>query len=226
MRATQKNHAGHPEEDDVRGGHEVARGIVVFDFLVAGVVDAVEEGDGPQPRREPRVETVLVLAKVCQAQVFARLCPCQLQGLFGRLGHDVSAFGQVPGRDAVSPPQLAADAPVLDVLQPVAIRVLVLGGIELQLVLHHGGQGHVCKVLHLEEPLHGEFRLDGHVGAFGETYLVGVGLDLLQQSGGIEVFLDLAAHVKAVHAHVEAALRVPLSLKMSMLGRLCFSPSI
>ena len=103
----------------------------------------------------------------------------------------------------MSPPQLAADAPVLDVLQPVLVRVLVLGGIELQLVVHDGRQGHVGKVLHLEEPLHGELRLDGHVGTLGEAHLVGVGLHLLQQAGGGEVFLNLFAHVEAVHTYVQ-----------------------
>ena len=58
------NHAGHPEEDDVRSGHKVGRGVVVADFFVARTVDTVEQRDGPQPGREPRVEAVFILAEV------------------------------------------------------------------------------------------------------------------------------------------------------------------
>ncbi len=44
------DHARHPEEDDVGAGDQRGRGIVIVDLGVAGIVDAVEEGDGPQPR--------------------------------------------------------------------------------------------------------------------------------------------------------------------------------
>ena len=42
-------HACHPEEDDVGGCDEVGGGVVVVDLGVAGVADAVEEGDRPEP---------------------------------------------------------------------------------------------------------------------------------------------------------------------------------
>ena len=43
------DHAGHPEEDDVRSRYQVAGGIIIVDFFVAGIIDTVEEGDGPKP---------------------------------------------------------------------------------------------------------------------------------------------------------------------------------
>ena len=63
----------------------------------------------------------------------------------------------------MSPPQLTADTPVLDVLHPVTIGVLELRGIELDLIVHHRRQSDGRQVLHLQEPLHRELRLDGHV---------------------------------------------------------------
>ena len=43
------DHARHPEEDDIRTRHEVGGREIVVDLLVVGLVDAVEEGDRPQP---------------------------------------------------------------------------------------------------------------------------------------------------------------------------------
>ena len=59
-------------------------------------------------------------------------------------------------------------------------------------------------MLHLQEPLHGQFRFDGYVGTFRETYLIGIGFHLFQQSGSIQVFFNLRAHVEAVHAYIQA----------------------
>ena len=56
------DHPGDPEEHDFRGGHEVVGGVVVIDFLLG--VEAVKHADRPEPRAEPRVEDVLVLAQV------------------------------------------------------------------------------------------------------------------------------------------------------------------
>ena len=43
------NHAGYPEEDDIRACYEVVGGVVVAYLLVARVKNAVEQGDWPQP---------------------------------------------------------------------------------------------------------------------------------------------------------------------------------
>ena len=59
-------------------------------------------------------------------------------------------------------------------------------------------------MLHLQEPLHGKFRFDGHVGTFGETYLVGIGFHFLQQTGSSQVLLNLLAHIETVHTDIQA----------------------
>ena len=104
----------------------------------------------------------------------------------------------------MSPPQLAADAPVLDVLQPVLIGILVFGRVEFQVIVHHRRQSHVGKVLHLEEPLHGELRLDCHIGTLGEADLVGISLYLFQQSGMLQILFYLLAYIKTVHTDIES----------------------
>ena len=200
------DHAGYPEEDDVGPRYEVARGVVVFHLFVAGVVDAVEERDGPQPRREPGVETIFVLTEIAHLQrVVAALFAGQRESLFGRLGYHESALRQVVGRYAVSPPQLTRDAPVLDVLHPVAVGVLELVGVELDVVIHDGFEGRFGQFTHLDKPLHREFGLDYHVGTLRVAHFVVIILHLFEQVGGLQVFGNLLAHVETVHADIEAA---------------------
>ena len=103
------------------------------------------------------------------------------------------------------PPQLAADAPILHVLHPVAVGVLELRRVETDLVVHHRIECRLSQTVHFQEPLHGELRLDGHIGALGETYLIDVILCFFEQSGGIKVADDLLADSEAIHADVELA---------------------
>ncbi len=115
-------------------------------------------------------------------------------------------------RNTVPPPELAADTPVFDVLQPVAVGVLVFGGIEDDVVVHDGRQGDVCEVLHLHEPLQAQPRLDRHVRALGIADLVVVVLDFLHEVKGLEVFHNLLAAIETVHAVVLAYVRLQLFL--------------
>ena len=118
---------------------------------------AVEERDRPQPRREPCVQRAFVLHQRLTLRFGLRF-------LHGRR-YDNLILGvvlrtrlveyllNIIGRNTVSPPQLPRDTPVFDVLQPVAVGVLVLRGVEHYLVVHHGWQRDVSKVLHADEPL-------------------------------------------------------------------------
>ena len=188
------NHAGHPEEDDVGTCHKVGSGIVVLNLLVAGIADAIEEADGPEPAGEPGVQRVLVLTEIRELQVgIATLFTSELQSLLLVFSNNETARGQIPRGDAMAPPELTANAPVFDVLEPVAVGILILCGIELDVVVHHGRQRDVGHVLHLQEPLHGELGLDGHARALGATNLVVIILNLLHEAGGDHVLGNLLA---------------------------------
>ena len=105
----------------------------------------------------------------------------------------------------MTPPQLAADTPILDVLQPVLVCHLVFRWIELDFVVHHRRQGKVSKVLHAQEPLHRKLWLDSHTRALRATHLVRIRLHLLHQSSSLQVLLDLNTHIKAVHADIQTS---------------------
>ena len=101
------DHAGHPEENDVRTGHQVRRGIIIIDLGVVGVEYAVEQRDRPQPGREPCVEAVALLLEVAGRDGWVLLLS-QLQCLFGGFGYHKVALavgsGEVVSRYAVAPP--------------------------------------------------------------------------------------------------------------------------
>ena len=107
----------------------------------------------------------------------------------------------------MSPPQLTTDAPVLNVLQPVAIGADILGGVELDFSLQYGWQGYLGKVLHGEEPLLAQTWLYGCVGVtLAVAHLVLIVLYALHESCLLQVYGYLLAHLHAVHAHIESGL--------------------
>ena len=127
----------------------------------------------------------------------------------------------------MAPPQLAGDAPVLDVFHPVAVAVFEFGWVELDGVVHHMVEGGLGQLFHGDEPLHGEARLDDGAGALGAAHLVGVVLDLDQVAGRIEGRGEGLAGLEPVLSSNSppTALTVPSGLSMSMTSRLCFWPS-
>src|SRR5574344_1059961 len=72
--------------------------------------------------------------------------------------HHVSALIAVPHRDSVSPPKLAGNAPILDVLEPVNIGILPFLWEESNLIISPGIKGLLSHGIHLYEPLFAQIR--------------------------------------------------------------------
>ena len=176
--------------------------------------DAVEERDGPQPRTEPRIQHVVVLPQVSELQVGTALAAGKLQRLLRRFGHHIAAFGQIPGRNAVSPPKLPRNTPVLDVLHPMAIRIAELGRHEAYHVTHDSIECWNCQFVHFQKPLHGKFRLYRNMRTFRKTDVVGIGLRLFEQTGRIEVLLYPFTQRETVHTFVQAHLAVHRTVRI------------
>src|SRR5262249_8916138 len=66
----------------------------------------------------------------------------------------------MPSRNAMSPPELARDGPVVDVTHPVQINLAVIWRGEANVALLDDFDCTVCQGLDFDEPLHGEARLD------------------------------------------------------------------
>ena len=106
----QHDHSGHPEEQDVISRFQHCRGVeIVQVFRIFG---PAQRRMRPEAGAEPGVQHVGVLFNIGTVAFLA------LVRVFYRHRH-VPARGAIPDRDAVPPPELAADAPVTDVLQPI-----------------------------------------------------------------------------------------------------------
>ena len=128
------------------------------------LVGPAEARKGEQARREPRVEHVLVLRErelLRPATVLFERCLARL-----RLGRrhvyahvDAVDLGKVRW-DAVAPPELARDAPVLDVVKEVEPHLLRLLGQDGQLAVAHCVRGALCHPGAIDPPLGLEDWLD------------------------------------------------------------------
>ena len=106
------DHAGHPEEENVKGRHQDGSGIEGLQIL--GFVRPAHGGERPERGGKPCVKHVRILFQTGTAALGAD------RGVgFGN--NEFPAVRAGPGRDAMSPPYLAADAPVADVVQPVVV---------------------------------------------------------------------------------------------------------
>ena len=163
-----EDHAGDPEEDDIITRDQRIGREIVFQFR--GLFRPAQRGEGPEGGGEPGVEGVLVLVDVFAAAVLA---------LAGRAAGDgdLAAVVTVPGRDAVAPPELTGDAPVLDVLHPVEVGLVVAGRDELDLAGTDDVDGRVCQRFHLDEPLLRDAGLDDGAAAVAGADVVLHGLD-------------------------------------------------
>ena len=115
----------------------------------------------------------------------------------------------VPHRDLVAPPELARDAPRLDVLEPVEIDLGVALGQDLRLAVAHGIERGAHDLRGVDEPLVGQHRLDHNLGAIAEGLHDRLVLDQRHEPrlGGAAAFLGglalggLGAEARVVFGH-------------------------
>ena len=163
------HHAGDPEEEDVVAGDQHGGRVELLQLV--RLLRPAHRGEGPQCRGEPGVQDVVLLV------------PALAGGLLvvGTAADDL-AVGSVPDRDAVAPPQLTGDAPVVHVVDPVEPARLLGGGVDDGVALTDGVPGHLGELVDLDPPLLGQARLDGLLGALGVAHGVDVGVDALEDA--------------------------------------------
>ena len=194
-----EDHPGHPEEDDVIAGDQHGGGIEILQL--GGLVRPAHGGEGPQGGAEPGVQHILVLAHMGGAALGT-----DGDGLLAD-GH-LAAVIAVIGGDLVAPPQLAGDAPVMDVLHPVGIGLGEPLGDKADVAVIGHPEGFLGQGGHLHEPLGRDQRLHIVVAAVAGAHVVAVILGLDQIALLLQVFDDGLAALVTVHTLVGAAVFV------------------
>ena len=185
------DHAGDPQRDDVSCGDECRRGVMTLEQL--RLLRPALRGEGPQLRAKPGVQHVLVLMHVMATALGAHV---------GILGQGVlpTAVLAVEHGDAVAPPQLAANAPVLEILHPGGIGLCPARGVEGDLAGVDGVERRPFELVDGHEPLLGQPRLQGGVATVAVHDGVIVLVDVVEQVVLLEPLDHGLAALVAVHA--------------------------
>jgi hypothetical protein len=199
------HHARDPEEDDVEAGHQHAGRIERLQLRRR--FGPAERGERPQRRREPRVEHVLLTRQfpVTRLRLRLRLRARDI---------DVAAL-VVPRGNAMAPPQLPADAPVLDLVHPLEVFLRPALRHEARASVLDGFDGGLRERRDAHVPLIGQPRLEHRAAAISAWNGQRMRLDFLQQAERLEVcdheFASLEAIERAIllrHLVIERRIRI------------------
>ena len=148
------DHPGNPEEDDVGTRNESRSRVEMIECLLLHfrIARPAQGGQRPKPGRSPSIQNVFVLLP------FLRI---------GRAGRGHVPIGRVrtdgsllvPNRNPVSPPKLPADAPILNVFEPMQVSLFPSLGKEFDMTVLN----RLLCFLHprvFEKPLLGQPRFD------------------------------------------------------------------
>ena len=112
----------------------------------------------PERGAEPRIEHILILMDVRAAAVHTRRN-------IGTRNRGLAAVRAVPRGNAVPPPKLTRDAPVADILKPVFIDFRKAFGDKADAPVLHCCNRRFREILHADEPLLRDERLDRRLAA-------------------------------------------------------------
>src|SRR3989344_8506609 len=175
-----KNHSRNPEEENIVARLEKVGWVI--GLQVHCVFGPAECRKGPETRREPCVECILVLSPSC----------------FGWLDTHCNFFSSIPDGNAVSVPDLSADAPVAQIFYPVEIGLLKMFGDNFNSPRTHWLKHQLFERLatsgdffvHLDEPLQFYLRLDNATRALGSGDVVDVRLLFGHEAFRVELLDD------------------------------------
>ena len=120
--------------------------------------------------------------------------------------HDFLALETIPGRDPVSPPELSADTPVMDVVHPVEDDLLEAPGDKPRVSLLDSLDRRPGQRSHLNEPLSGHEWFNDRVATLAMAHLVGMILDPIQESFLLEILYHPSPGLEPVQARVRSSL--------------------
>ena len=174
-----KNHARHPEKDDVVARYQHVRRVEIF--IIVRFIGEAERRERPQRRRKPGIQHVLVLYDVFAAAIGAA------RGVLFHADGFTAVFA-IPHGDAVPPPQLTGNAPIAYVFHPVVVNFRKPFGNETHAVFHYRRNRGFCQRLHFHEPLFRNNRLHDIVAAVAVPHVMHVRLNGNKIAARFQIF--------------------------------------
>ena len=169
------------------------------------------DGEGPQARREPRVQHIRILLK---RELLARILGLGLNLsrslvltadpaiVVGIVGRSLTFELDIVGRNTMAPPELTRDTPVLDVTQPAEPVAFGHLGRDLHLTVLDSLDTSVSHLLAVDPPLGLHERLNHITRLAADGHGHGVVLDIDKQTLGLQVLDNLLTDMETLHALV------------------------
>ena len=188
-----EHHAGNPEEDDVIARDQDAGREELLE--IRRLIRPAHGRERPEGRAEPCIEDVRVAVDVFAVAVltFRNIFPAN-RGL--------AAVVAVPDRDLMAPPELAADAPVVDIFQPMVVNLNETIRDEFRVAIFDGFEGCFGQRFHLDEPLLGDEGFDRRLAARAMADGMGQFFDMIEEAQFFQVSDDGFTAIFTGHAVV------------------------
>ena len=165
-----KNHADNPEENNIIPRYKYTCRVEIFKLL--RLLWPAKSRERPQRGRKPGVKCILILSDMRTATFRANfrriLCLCH---------RDLATVITVVRRDAVSPPELSGNTPVLDIIRPVIVNLLHALRNQRYFLIFYRRNRRFNQFVHLHKPLRLDKRLNRCAASIVRADIVGVILD-------------------------------------------------
>ena len=194
-----EDHADDPEEDNIVARDKDVRGIEILQVLCH--LRPAECLKRPQCRREPGIQGIGILRQV-------RAAALRADGRSLCLDNGLAAVVAVPCGDSVAPPELTADAPVLDIVRPVKVGLFHGAGNKPDVAVLNGLHRRLDQLVHADEPLLLDHRLHGRAAPVMSADIVCVVLDPDKKSQGLHLADNRLPCFVTVHSAELAAVLI------------------
>ena len=192
------DHARHPEENNVKPGYQHTGRIPEIHFLslLCGRLGPAKIRHRPQVGRCPGIEHICFLFPVFR--VGWSINRNMHMVVVGKVEFSLLNPLLIPDRDAMPPPQLSADTPVLNAIEPVQVSLFPAVRMKADRPILHRS---LC-FRHFgifEKPLLGKTRFDWHIATFREANGVFIGFGFNQQSHLLQFSRSGFAGLETLH---------------------------
>ncbi len=193
------HHTRDPEKQDIEAGYQTGCGIELIQS--GGFVGPAHGREWPQGRGEPGVEDIRFLAQLATAAVAAD------RRILAGNGNQITVVTK-PGRDSMSPPDLAADAPVADIVHPLEVGLFPLFRDDFGTPVLDGGDSLLGQRLDLDVPLQAHIGFDDGLATIALADRIEVLFGALEQFARRQIRQHLLPGGIAIQALIGAAVGV------------------